>query len=109
MILNVLAGGQMSLASAEVIRDPSHLPHLFSRQQSAWNFRADHLHALLALAVYAAAQAEGAELILSDLPREELIGLAPEQLDIFPDSGIVLLLSELAFGQDISGCHMISF
>ena len=64
MKLHVLAGGEVSLASAELIGHASQLPHLIRGQQAARNLGADHLHALLALAVDAAAQAEGPELVV---------------------------------------------
>ena len=109
MVLNVLARSQMPLASAESIRNLRHLTHLLRSQQSARNFGPNHLHALLALAVNTAAQPEGSELVVGQLAREELIGLTPEQFDVFPNCRIVLLLSELAVGHNISDCHMVSF
>ncbi len=64
MVLDVLPGGEMALASAESIRDLRHLAHLFRSQQSARNFGANHLHSLLALAIDAAAEPKGAELVV---------------------------------------------
>jgi hypothetical protein len=97
----------MSFATAELVRDARELPHLLCREQSARHLSAYHLHPGLPLAIDTPAQPEGPKLIVRKLTIQVQPGLPPEQFDIFADSAIVLLLSNLEFGQD-SGGHRYS-
>ena len=71
VVLNVLAGGEVAFAAAELFGDFRELVGLCGSQQAAGDFAADHLDARLALAVDAVFQAERAEIVLGDFAREE--------------------------------------
>ena len=90
MILNVLAGGEVSLAAAELVGDGGQLIHLRRGHRSARDLGADHVHAGLPLAVYATAQALRTELVVGQLASRELLGVGTEELDIGSNCGVVL-------------------
>ncbi len=50
VILDILAGGEMSFAGAEFVGDRRQLIHLRGSQRAAGDFGADHVHARLAAA-----------------------------------------------------------
>ncbi len=69
MILDVLASGEVPLAAAEFVGNRRQLIHLRRGHRSARDLGADHVDAGLALAVNAAPQPLGAELVVaSDRP-----------------------------------------
>jgi hypothetical protein len=109
VILYILAGGEVPLASAEIVCHASQLAHLLRGQPSTRHLRPHHLDTGLPLAVDAAPQPEGPELIVRQLPSEKRIGLRPEQLDILPNCSIVLMLSQLVFRKDFGSSHILYF
>ncbi len=90
MILDVLASGEVSFAAAELVGDGGQLIHLRRGHRSARDLGADHVHAGLPLAVYAAAQALGAELVVGEPAGHVLLGVGTEQLDVGSNRGVVL-------------------
>ena len=82
-------------------RDARQLLHLRCRQQSAGNLAAHHLHARLALAVDAVLQAERAEFVFGNFPRQEGVGLAAEGFDLLADQVVVL---EFEFARERRVC-----
>ena len=67
--LHVLARGEVAFAAGALVGDGGQLPHLTGGEQAARDLGADHLDAVLALAVDAAAEAEGPELVGRQLAR----------------------------------------
>jgi hypothetical protein len=90
VILDVLAGGDVGFAAAELVGDPGKTVELGRGQQTAGDFASHHLDASLALAVYAVFQSEGPELVFRDLAGEEGECLVAEDFDLFPNCPIML-------------------
>ena len=85
VILDVLAGGEVALAAAELVGDAGELVDLAGGEQSAGYFASHHLDAGLSLAVNAVFEAEGAESVFRDLAGEEGLGPVTEGFDLFAD------------------------
>src|SRR5438046_816044 len=82
MQLNILASGDMALAAAGILlRQHRNRVELVSREPAKGDLDAHHLLALLALAVGAARQAPGPELIWSHVAILEGLRLVLELLD----------------------------
>ena len=105
--LHVLPRGEVAFAAGALVGDRAQLPHLSGGEQAARDLGADHLDAVLALAVDAAAEAKGPELVDCQLPREEVLGLGPEQFDIRTNGAIVLLFKDLLVIEDVRCSHTL--
>jgi len=91
VILHVLAGGDVAFPASVEVGDLGEVPHLIGGEQAAGNLGANHMHRFLALAVDAAAQAEGAELVGGEFAGGEGVSLGAEQFDVRANGLIVLL------------------
>jgi hypothetical protein len=107
VILHVLPGGEVAFAARALVGDGSHLPHLARGKQAARDLGADHLDAFLALAIDPAAKPERPEFVGGQLACEEVLGLRPEQFDVFANGPIVFLLKELLVYENIRGSHTL--
>src|SRR6185295_15236374 len=107
MKLHVLARGEVAFAAGALVGNLAELPHLDRRKQAARNLGADHLNAVLALSVDAAAEAIGPELVSGQLSCEEVLSLGAEQFDIRTDGAIVLLFKDLLVIEDVRCSHTL--
>ena len=92
VILDVLAGGEVAAAAAELVGDARQLIHLGGGEQAAGDFAAHHLDAGLALSVDAVLQAEWTEVRVGNLPSQVGHCLGAEGFDFFANRFIVLIL-----------------
>jgi hypothetical protein len=103
VILDVLAGGEVSSAAGEFVGDAGELADLRGGEKATGDLAADHLDTGLALAVDAVLEAEGTEFVLGDLAGEELTGAGTKGLNLFADGAIMLNLEVLLVGLDLRG------
>ncbi len=85
---------------AELVGDQRKLVHLRGGHGSARDLGANHVHAGLALAVHAAPQALGAELVVGQSAGHVLFGVRTEELNVRPNGSIVL---RFGVGLDVRG------
>jgi hypothetical protein len=107
MELHVLPGGEVALAAGTLVGDRAELAHLSGSKQAAGDFRADHLDAILALAVDAAAEAVGAEFVDGQPAGEKLLSLGPKEFDIRANGAIVFLLKDLLVIENVRSSHTL--
>jgi len=103
VILDVLAGGEVSAAAAEFVGNPCESVGLGSGEESAGDLAAHHLDAGLSLAVDPVFQPVGAEILVGNLPCQVGQCLGPEGLDLFPNRCIVLILKLFPLSQGFRG------
>jgi hypothetical protein len=104
VILNILPGGDVPLAAAEILGDHGQLLHLRRRQQSPGDLAPHHLHAGLPLPVDAVLQAEGTKLVFRDFADQEGLRPLPKGLDFLPNQTIVFLFELLPAKGIFLGC-----
>src|ERR1022692_1130429 len=92
VILDVLAGGEVTASAAELVGHARQLNHLARGEQPAGDFAAHHLDAGLTLSVDAMLQAKWTEVRLGNLPGQEGQCLGAESLNFLPNRYIVLIL-----------------
>ena len=99
------------LPPAELVGDAGELVDLVGGGRPLGNLAAHHLNALLALPVDAVFQAEGAEIVFRDLPRQVGQCLDPESLDLLPDHVFMLILKlfPLSKGFRCGCCHRSTY
>ena len=107
VILDVLAGGEVTASAAELVGNAGHLNHLAGGEQPAGDLAAHHLDAGLTLSVDAVLQAKWTEVGLGNLPSQEGHCLGAESFNFLPNRFIVLILKLFPLRNGFFGgcCH----